>query len=116
MALNLYLGGYLEDSQQNTHSAIHLRSYYAVEYEVISPHEFTSKLEDGFPWQDLMKGSPRPEGETVMEAGDWHGLMNHGQQHVEPVSTCEVAAFMVAQGAKVVAVNAASAYQALGTV
>ena len=72
--------------------------------------------EDGFPWQDLMKGSPRPEGETVMEAGDWHGLMNHGQQHVEPVSTCEVAAFMVAQGAKVVAVNAASAYQALGTV
>lgn len=114
MALNLYLGGYLEDSQQNTHSAIHLRSYYAVEYEVISPHEFTSKLEDGFPWQDLMKGSPRPEGETVMEAGDWHGL-NHGQQHVEPVST-EVAAFMVAQGAKVVAVNAASAYQALGTV
>ncbi|CAL1151394.1 unnamed protein product, partial [Cladocopium goreaui] len=42
--------------------------------------------------EDLMKGSPRPEGETVME----------------------VAAFMVAQGAKVVAVNAASAYQVGG--
>ena len=30
-----------------------------------------------------MKGSPRPDGETVMEAGDWHGLilMNRGQQH-----------------------------------